>query len=174
MADRKISQLTEVPFLQPTDVIPISRGTDTFKVTATNFLGSAPVSVNQFVVTILPAAVLTLNSVPVELIAAPGAGLAIDLIDITGQITYNTTTYLTELQMEIIIDTASWEVAELDFLLGSTASTIQRGMMQDVNGINQIQLVADKALNIMGQAADPTAGDSTIVIYGSYRVIALV
>ncbi len=129
-------------------------------------------------VTIPTASVLLLNGTPYQIVATPGAGVAIQVISAFAQIkTYGTTPYATNTTLGLIADTAtsaSNYQAVNSSLLARTAATIKQFQQAGVGATdNNAQLIANKALMAYVYAGNPTAGDSDIVIDVQYRLITL-
>jgi hypothetical protein len=125
--------------------------------------------------TIATASVLTLNGTPQTIVAAPGAGKAIELISFYTKLTYNTTAYATNTTLQLITDTANMaQGADTEILL-STASRTLKGTIATLSGIltTDTQLIANKALKVQVLSGNPTAGDSDIVVNVLYRIISI-
>ncbi len=131
--------------------------------------------VNEFKLTIATADVLTLNATPIELIAAPGAGFAIEVFSASVKIVYNTTAYATNTTLQVITSGSVIEQAELDVLAASasTYKTLPKPLAAVLVAIPTAQLIDNAAVNVTVKTGDPTLGDSDITIYGTYRIIQL-
>ena len=133
--------------------------------TGTSFLKQISISLSS-------AEVLNLFTVPKELVPAPGAGKAIVIIEASMQSIFGTVPYATNLQFNIITDTADREqMFDGDILI----STVSRVIKSKVSGApltpSETEVIEDKALVIEVDAGNPTAGDSSFVINITYRVI---
>lgn len=120
-------------------------------------------------VTIPTAQVLTLNTVPVEIVAAPGAGYAIEVISGVSSIVYNSVTYATNTTIGLISAGADDSQYELDFLAATI--TKKNVLSPNLSSNNRTQMLENTALNVTVQTGDPTAGDSDITVYVTYRLI---
>jgi hypothetical protein len=107
------------------------------------------------------------NSVPIQAIAAPGAGLAIEVISASVSYTYSTAVY-TATTMALITSTASANQAVTGTILSVGSSTfVKATMVQSAS----IQLIANKALMIQTQADGGAGAVGTAKVYICYRVI---
>jgi hypothetical protein len=122
--------------------------------------------------TIASADVLTLNTTPIEIVAAPGAGFAIEVLSATVKIDFNTTPYATNTNLHI--GSGGGNVAMLDLqCLDASASTIRKFSVYPATGAANLQILENQTLGISVETGDPTAGDSDITIYVTYRIITL-
>ena len=122
--------------------------------------------------TIASADVLTLNTTPIEIVAAPGAGYAIEVISASMKMVYNSATYATNTSLELI--TAGATNSQASTVIKNSASTIRRfADATTLASATATQLVENAALNVTVASGDPTAGDSDITIYVTYRIITL-
>ena len=122
--------------------------------------------------TIASADVLHLNTTPIEIVAAPGAGYAIEVISASMKMVYNSATYATNTSLELI--TAGATNSQASTVIKNSASTIRRfADATTLASATATQLVDNAALNVTVASGDPTAGDSDITIYVTYRIITL-
>ena len=122
--------------------------------------------------TIATADVLHLNTTPIEIVAAPGAGYAIEVISASMKMVYNSATYATNTSLELI--TAGATNSQASTVIKNSASTIRRfADATTLASATATQLVENAALNVTVASGDPTAGDSDITIYVTYRIITL-
>ena len=122
--------------------------------------------------TIATADVLTLNTTPIEIVAAPGAGYAIEVLSASMKMVYNSATYATNTSLELI--TAGATNSQASTVIKNSASTIRRfADATTLASATATQLVDNAALNVTVSSGDPTAGDSDITIYVTYRIITL-
>ena len=130
-----------------------------------------------FRVPITSAQVLTMNTTPITLVAAPGVGYEIELITSSCKLTYNSVDYATNTHIHIITDTAASGMFQhllTNTLLASlTRTTIGAGPVGVNPGTTGAQLIENKALKCFVPVGNPTAGNSDIVVYGTYRIKAL-
>jgi hypothetical protein len=126
--------------------------------------------VRQTSLTISTAQVLALNSTPLTIAAAPGAGFAIDVLSASMKMTYNSIAYTTNIQLELFTTGATAPQVFWASSLGLSSSAITRS--QNTSG-SANQLIENAALTVTVATGDPTAGDSDITVYVSYRIITL-
>ncbi len=122
-------------------------------------------------VTLTSAQILALNSVPIQLIAAPGAGFAIQPISIATKIsTYGGSAYSSFTNMRFYLNSlASFLVSDTVTLSSvSTVFTTPGGNIN--NGGNMIE---NAPLMVAVLNGNPTAGNSDVIVYISYRIIIL-
>lgn len=125
-------------------------------------------------VTLTAAQVLQLNSTPIQIVAAPGYGKAIDVISVARKLDFNSIAYATNLHLLLYIDTADDWMFEWDANgLGGTNTTIIKGTNNPVTVNSDTQLIENKSVIALVEAGDPTAGDSDITIYVYYHIINL-
>ena len=135
----------------------------TFSVTDVGILRSSKLFIPS-------ASVLTLNSVPLTIISAPGPGKAIDAFSLAMKMTFNSSAYATYTRLVLITDTAVDNQVGLGTnILGSTHSIFRTNGKLPGNGDENI--VENKDLTVSVETGDPTAGDSDITVYVSYRII---
>ena len=122
--------------------------------------------------TIATADVLHLNTTPIEIVAAPRAGYAIEVISASMKMVYNSATYATNTSLELI--TAGATNSQASTVIKNSASTIRRfADATTLASATATQLVENAALNVTVASGDPTAGDSDITVYVTYRIITL-
>ena len=122
--------------------------------------------------TIATADVLHLNTTPIEIVAAPGAGYAIEVISASMKMVYNSATYATNTSLELLTTGATNSQASTT--IKNSASTIRRfADATTLASATATQLVENAALNVTVASGDPTAGDSDITVYVTYRIITL-
>ena len=122
--------------------------------------------------TIATVDVLHLNTTPIEIVAAPGVGYAIEVISASMKMVYNSATYATNTSLELL--TAGATNSQASTVIKNSASTIRRfADATTLASATATQLVDNAALNVTVASGDPTAGDSDITIYVTYRIITL-
>ena len=158
-------------------VVDISDTTDspqgTSKKSTLRVIRKAMGDIYEAELSIATAAVLTLNATPLTIVAAPGAGYAIEVIAASGSMTYNSIAYATNGKLQLITDTATkpqTETTANGFLFG-TATRIAKFPLSAPTAIGETQLIANKSLKVAVDTGDPTAGNSGIKVYVLYRII---
>lgn len=122
---------------------------------------------------ILTADVLTLNATPLEVVAAPGAGYAISVIEFSLGITYATTPYATNTTIQLITDGADTAQMQISNGLAHTVTGVYNNFSRATPTAGQTQLLSNAGLQVKVATGDPTAGDSDITVYVLYRLIAI-
>jgi len=121
---------------------------------------------------IISTNVLTGFAVPVKLVSAMGAGTMIEIVSAIGNVTYNTITYATNLTVEIFTDTSTDAQFKCTSFLGATTNTYLK--FEPVIAITPAtarQFIANKDINFRVKTGNPTAGNSDITIYFTYRIL---
>lgn len=136
---------------------------------------SDPCNIRCFRAVIASADVLTLNSSPIDLVAAPGAGFAIDLIHASAFLDFNTTAYTTNTTLSIVFPshTGTAYTGQLLFYLAATSDHIARFLLFDDYSASNPYTFENEALRLKEITGNPAAGDSPITIFGAYRIIKL-
>lgn len=126
-------------------------------------------------INVTSAQVLQLNSTPVELIAAPGAGKAIFLVSAAASMTFNSIAYSANGTLQIRTDTAT--AAQMTWggngFLFSSVTTASRGTYAINSSTTGTQVISNKALNLSVDTGNPANGNSDISIYLTYQIIDL-
>jgi hypothetical protein len=120
------------------------------------------------------ASVLTLNATPLDIVAAPGAGYAIEVISATYGATYNSVAYATYTQLQLI--TAGATIAQYNIPSGLTFTASGKWQMYQYSsafGATSTQVIENAALQVKVATGNPTAGNSDIKVYVLYRIITL-
>jgi hypothetical protein len=165
MANKTINDYSSVT-PTGTDYFLIQRSNTYYKALYSNVSGG----ILTKKVTIPTASVLTLNATPYTLVTAPGSGYAIELISATGSIaTYGGTAYATNTVLQVITDTATITQASNSTTLITAGTTIDKFSLTAGLG----NLIDNKALQAKVATGNPTAGNSDIIIYITYRIITL-
>ena len=123
--------------------------------------------------TILSANILTLNSVPVELIAAQGAGTTIEIMSVSVRATYKAAAYATNTNLQILTSGATNAQFDSASILTSTVNAHWKLAANEPTIAGNTQLIENAAVNVTVATGDPTAGNSDIEVYAMYRVIQL-
>lgn len=122
---------------------------------------------------IASADVLMLNSSPITIVAAQGAGTVIDVISATAYIDYNTATYATNVDLEIINQGATVAQYTSSNFLDATSSKMDKFTQSAVAVSSNSNMGINTDLRVKVRSGDPTTGDSDITIYLQYRVLVL-
>jgi hypothetical protein len=130
-------------------------------------------SLNQTkTVTIPSASVLTLFTTPYLLIPSPGAGYFIEVITASCKVDFNTTAYATDTTLNIYTDTATNFQYRMISALNATLKRIYLfPSRQAISNPTDTQLISNKGIYLTTLTGNPTAGNSDIIIYLTYRII---
>jgi hypothetical protein len=126
-----------------------------------------------FEVTVTSAEILDAFDTPIELVPAQGANTIIVPTSITGQMIYGTTPYATDGEIDVYCGGTKHIMgfpADDGFLFGTVSRIVNLGFAF-TSGVAETQYVADEPLTLKTVGANPTAGDSDIIIRGFYKVI---
>lgn len=121
-------------------------------------------------ITIATAAVLTLNSSPVTIVSAQGAGTVIEVISASAKLTYNSVQYATNTILQLFTSGGDDAQSEWDATFLQTNSSV---IARSVDVSDKSNLVENADLQVTVETGDPTTGDSDIKIYLRYRIIEL-
>jgi len=117
------------------------------------------------------ASVLTLNTTPVTIVSAV-SGKACVVLNSALSVVYNSVPYATNVNAQLITDTAS--IPQLDFLAALNATTSRKSigrLRTAAIAAGETQLINNKALKVTVETGDPTAGNSQIKIDLFYTFI---
>lgn len=119
------------------------------------------------------AQILTLNSVPIDIIAAPGVGKYIEVISASISFTYVSAVYTTNLILQLINTGA--DVSQFESLL-SLASVLSKNIkfVQTAEAAAvSTQIITNTALQVKVKTGNPAAGDGTAIIKLLYRIVTI-
>ena len=128
------------------------------------------VVVKEASLTIATADVLKLNATPIEIIAAPGAGFAIEVLSASIRVVFNTTAYATNTGISLMAATTTEQ--QTDSEINQTANAFTQ-FEPNSGAPDEVQIVENQPIRVFVQSGNPTAGDSDIKIYVTYRIITL-
>lgn len=166
MAEKSISQYPLVTEVEPTDLALIERD-GVFKSIAITNLGNGLYNAR---LNLTSAQILLLNSVPVQIIAAQGAGTVVELLFASAALTYNSATYTSagNLRFKYVGD------PESDFLAGfvngfltSAASVKHRA---NRTGVTNNEENENTGIEVFVNGADPKVGDGTVVVEALFKI----
>lgn len=170
---KSIPQLTEKLDREDDDLIHIVRDGIDYKQKRSSFFPTSYDTIYSGSLSITTAQVLALNGTPLLLVAAPASGYAIKIVDSACAVTFNTTPYATNTNIDIYTDTATNVQHRITTALNASVSRIAAGTQQAASSAANTQLISGKAIYVYVPTGNPTAGDSDIKIYYSYRIITL-
>jgi hypothetical protein len=128
---------------------------------------------NRVTLSIPTAEVLTLFSVPVLAVPAPGIGFAVLVEQVTAQIAYAGVIYATNVNLQVKFTGAGEAVAESSSFLVKTANAIVNIPLMYTVGAAVNQILENTDLYVNVETGDPTAGTSDIWIYIDYSIISV-
>jgi len=126
---------------------------------------------NTVKVSIPTAQVLTLNSVPIQAVAAPGAGNMTVPSYVMGYIAYVAPVYATNINLQLYHDGAGDAIAETSLLLVKTTTAYQQIPFLFTIAAGTTQMLPNAALMIRVETGDPSAGASDIAVYIEYSIL---
>lgn len=120
------------------------------------------------------AEILAMNSTPVQIIPAPGAGKAISILSVIINYQYGTSDYATNTTLtgffDTIGDATTNPYCTNQSLLPSTSSKI--GTFRQ-NSPADIGVGNNKPFMLATKTGNPTGGDGTLKVYVTYNIIEL-
>ena len=135
-------------------------------------LNAAAGGMQSLKVTMTSAQILNSFTSPVILVAAPGAGYAIQLISASYRINFNTTAYITA--GNSIIKTTGATTQQVVISNTNFVSAVASRFMGGASSIpGNTSIIENADLTFTQSVSDPTTGDSTIDLYLTYIIITL-
>lgn len=127
--------------------------------------------IREVSLTIASADVLTLNSTPIEIVAAPGAGKAIEVVNASLTTDFNSAAYTTN--TTLFLRAAGATGVQADNSINASVTRTGRFRLQDTSssGATDTQIIENAALEVYVASGNPAAGDSDITINLAYREI---
>ncbi len=123
-------------------------------------------------VTIPTAEVLTLSTTPVEIVAAQGAGTAIEVISAVVKLDFNSAAYTTQNEIRLITTGATVQHCDVE-ILDATVTTTRKLVVIEATGTTDTQIIENAALLVKSYAGDPFVGDSDIQVWVYYRILSV-
>ncbi len=113
--------------------------------------------------------ILALNSTPIELIPAPGAGKFIEVLGVQGNLLFNSAAYATNTHLQIIDKVLGTEIAgDASALLAAVANLL--GIICPVSSLTAVAISENSAVDVTVKTGDPITGDSDMDIYITYKI----
>ena len=174
MAEQKISELPSASPLDGTEKLPVNQNgvtsiTDVDAVVTYTLSGGLPTKFAK--VTITSAQLLQLNTTPITLVAAQGAGKVIIPFTVLLRYRFGTIEYATNLNITLSPNSSLYQVNYNGAISGSQDKYSSRSITPTVSLGGSI--VDDLPLTIGAQIGNPTAGDGELDVYVSYYVLTL-
>ena len=123
--------------------------------------------------TIASADVLTLNTTPLTIVAAQGVGTAIEVISASVKIDFNTTAYATNTTLQLISPGGATLVQATTTTVLAVTQNTHTGFIRTAPVASGGSIFENTALTVNVFNGNPTAGDSDITVYITYRIITL-
>ena len=123
--------------------------------------------------TIASADVLTLNTTPITIVAAQGVGTAIEVISASVKIDFNTTPYATNTVLQLISSGGATLVQATTTTVLTVTQNTHTGFIRTAPIASGGSIFENTELTVNVFNGNPTAGDSDITIYVTYRIITL-
>lgn len=157
----------------PADIIPIyDSATGQTRGLMVKELNAAAGGIQSLKFTMTSAQILSSFTSPVVLVAAPGAGYAIQLISVAYRLNFNTTAYTTSGNSVLITSTATSQQAVISNVNFLSAATTKFGAGPVAHQTNT-SIIENAALTFAQSSSNPTLGDSTMDLYLTYTIITL-
>jgi len=173
MADVKISALTSAGTITGTEIVPVVSGGVTKRTTTQNI---AELAVKTVKVSFNTAAVLALGT-PATVIAAPGAGKVIDVLNVYMRYNYNTTDFAANTAPALYLgdDTNGNQLtADLTGFLESSLTTFgQPALTRKGTNLTTVQSVWENQAVKITTGGNPTTGDGSLDVWVTYQIVNL-
>ena len=142
------------------------------KITA-EMLAYTPMEYFQAELSITSAQILALNSTPLTIVAAPGAGYYIEVISATSQMTFVAAAYAANTTIQLINSGSTIAQLQDTAILLSTIN--KKTKFKDVTSAaaGETQILENTALTIKALTGNPTTGDSAIKVIVTYKITAI-
>ena len=137
----------------------------TFAFVEDNNIYSATVSLNT-------TQIKALNTTPVLIVAAPGAGKYIEVISATSELTFVTAAYTTNTSL-ILINTGATNYQMIVSSLSATVSSTYKFVGSNFTPTTATQIIANAALNVSVLTGNPATGAGTVKIKVLYRIVTI-
>jgi len=120
--------------------------------------------------TLTAAQIKAMATTPIQLIAAPAAGVAIEMISASARLVYGTAAFTSSFLQIFVNGAANAQLATANTFLSQTSTRTIRFV--EVGSVVGNSVTAAQAIKINANA-DSAVGDSTIKIYATYREITI-
>lgn len=116
--------------------------------------------------------VKALNTAPLDIVAAPGAGKSIKVISASAQIAdFVSAAYATNLWLQLKTNTAGDAQATNSVILSSTVERHLNMAPVVPTGATSQQLVANEPLQAFVATGNPATGDSNLILHVAYCIV---
>lgn len=133
------------------------------------------ICVKEASVDVTNAQILALNTTPIELIPAQGAGTVIEVLNWVVRIYDVVTPFATNTVLAITNPSGTADLGRdiADVILKSTVDRICAISTRTSPPVGDTQMIENEAVNLTVLTGDPTAGNGKMKVYVTYRVITL-
>ena len=174
MAEQKISELPVAGALTGTEKVPVNQNsitsiTDVNAIVTYTIANSGGIQFSK--VTITSAQLLAMNTTPITLVSAPGAGKVIIPYSVLLRYRFGTTEYLTNTSITLSPNSSLWQVNYSGAISGTQDKFSSRSINPTVTLAGAV--VDNLPLTIGVQTGNPTAGDGDLDVYVSHYVLTL-
>lgn len=129
-------------------------------------------AINHIKVELTPTEVKALNTTPLIIIPAQGAGKSIKVLSASGQVaTYGSAAYATNVNLQLLTDTADDAQYANAIILTSTAARHISFAPVASTGATSKQLISNKDLTLKVATGNPATGDSNVIVHVAYTVV---
>ncbi len=118
-------------------------------------------------VSLSSAQILSINTTPIEAIAAPGSGKIIIVHSMMSKLTYNSITYSGPAAIQCIYNGTTLGLASNNIL------TFGADKIVGGSSATNLSMEENTAVDLFAPTSDPTLGNSTIDVYITYQIITL-
>jgi hypothetical protein len=125
--------------------------------------------------TLTSGQILTLNTAPITVIAAPGAGKMINIISVFTKINFNSAAYAVNTQLVLKYVGAAYNAcADLSILVSGASRTLRwDSAVSTTPSATNTQMLENVAVQITVNTGNPTTGDSSLDYYIYYVITTL-
>jgi hypothetical protein len=146
-----------------------------FSLFGTTLAGNQDYGVRLAKGTLTSGQVLTLNTAPITVIAAPGAGKMINILSVATKLTFGTAAYAANTQLSLKYVGAAYNACTDASILVSGASRTLRWdqVVSTAASATNTQMLENAGVQITVNTGNPTTGDSSLDYYIYYVITTL-
>jgi hypothetical protein len=146
-----------------------------FSLFGTTLAGNQDYGVRLAKATLSSGQVLTLNTAPITVIAAPGAGKMINILSVATKLTFGTAAYAANTQLSLKYVGAAYNACTDASTLVSGASRTLRWdqVVSTTASATNTQMIENAGIQITVNTGNPTTGDSSVDYYIYYVITTL-
>jgi hypothetical protein len=146
-----------------------------FSLFGTTLAGNQDYGVRLAKATLTSGQVLTLNTAPITVIAAPGAGKMINILSVATKLTFGTAAYAANTQLSLKYVGAAYNACTDASTLVSGASRTLRWdqVVSTTASATNTQMLENAGVQITVNTGNPTTGDSSVDYYIYYVITTL-